>query len=134
MKKSYEKKFNVLIHGIPETRKNVREALIQALGLIHNFMKEGLEISDQTANHVVDYHRLTTRPLYALGLTHNFMKEGLEISDQTANQVVDYHRLTIRPLYVNENQVNRPIIFKFTKATNKRHTFNKVKNLKSYIQ
>ena len=48
MRESYDKRFNVLIHGLPEDPLNSWETPFQTLGLIHKLMKEALLITDPT--------------------------------------------------------------------------------------
>ena len=64
MRESYEKRFNVLIHGIPEQEESAWETPLQTLCLIHTFMKKGLCIEDPTLIPIADYHRLPQRPIY----------------------------------------------------------------------
>ena len=64
MRESYDKRFNVLIHGLPEDPLNSWETPLQTLGLIHKFMKEAPLITDPTMINVVDYHRLSQRPVF----------------------------------------------------------------------
>ena len=71
MKESYEKRFNILIHGIPENSDNPWEAPIETLDRIHNFMNEGLKISNPMAIQLADYHRLPQRPLFKDGVRVN---------------------------------------------------------------
>ena len=71
MKESYEKRFNILIHGIPENSDNPCEAPIETLDRIHNFMNEGLNISNPMAIQLADYHRLPQRPLFKDGVRVN---------------------------------------------------------------
>ena len=67
MTEFYEKRLNVLIGGIPESSDNVWEAPIKTLRLIHNFINDGLKISDPMAIQLADYHRLPQRPLFKNG-------------------------------------------------------------------
>ena len=46
MQESYEKRLNILMHGIPEPNNSVWESSIQTLGAIQNVMKDGLLIYD----------------------------------------------------------------------------------------
>ena len=46
MKESYEKTFNILIHGLPEISSYVWEKPTETLEYVHKFMKDGLLISD----------------------------------------------------------------------------------------
>ena len=42
MKKSYEKRFNILIHGLEEDHSSAWESRQETLQIIHKFMREGL--------------------------------------------------------------------------------------------
>ena len=64
MRESYDKRFNVLIHGLLEDPQNVWETPLQTLAQIHKFMKEALLITDPTMITLADYHRLPQRPIY----------------------------------------------------------------------
>ena len=64
MWESYEKRFNVLIHGILDQEESAWETPLHTLGLIHTFMKKGLRIEDPTLIPLADYHRLPQRPIY----------------------------------------------------------------------
>ena len=64
MRESYEKRFNVLIHGIPVQEESAWETPLQTLGLIHTFMKKGLRFEDPTLIPLADYHRLPQRPIH----------------------------------------------------------------------
>ena len=67
MPESYEKRLNILIHGIPEPNNNVWENSLQTLAAIQNFMKDGLLISDPLTIPLADYHRLPQRPVFRDG-------------------------------------------------------------------
>ena len=67
MQESYEKRINILIHGIPEPNNSVWEIPIQTLGAIQSFMKDGLLISDPLTIPLADYHRLPQRPEFRDG-------------------------------------------------------------------
>ena len=55
---SYEKRFNILIHGIAETTDSAWENLGQTTALVRTFMKEGLLIQEPESVSFVDCHRL----------------------------------------------------------------------------
>ena len=57
-KESYEKTFNILIHGLPEISGKVWEKSTETLEHVHKFMKDGLRISDSKSLPLADYHRL----------------------------------------------------------------------------
>ena len=48
MKESYEKRLNILIHGIQETPVNAWERPDETLSHVYDFMKAGLQIKDPT--------------------------------------------------------------------------------------
>ena len=64
MKESYEKRFNILIHGIPENQESAWETPVQTLDHIQKFLTDGLKISDPSSIPLVDYHRLPQKPVY----------------------------------------------------------------------
>jgi len=64
MKESYEKRFNLLIHGITESVENVWETPSQTLAHVQQFMKDGLQIDNPAEIALADYHRLPQRPLF----------------------------------------------------------------------
>ena len=67
MKEFYEKRLNIVIHGIPENSDSVWEAPTETLGRIHNFMNDRLKISDPMAIQSADYPRLPQRLLFKNG-------------------------------------------------------------------
>ena len=64
MQESYDKRLNVLLHGIEEEGDSVWETRDVTLQKIHDFMKEGLQIVDLTSITLTDYHRLPQQPVY----------------------------------------------------------------------
>ena len=64
MQESYDKRLNVLLHGIEEDGDSVWETRDVTLQKIHDFMKEGLQIVDLTSITLTDYHRLPQQPVY----------------------------------------------------------------------
>ena len=64
VRESYDKRFNVLIHWLPEDPQNVWETPLQTLANIHKFMKEALLITDPTMITLADYHCLSQRSIY----------------------------------------------------------------------
>ena len=66
MKESYEKRLNILVHGLcePDSPWEKRE---ESLTLFHNFMRDGLNIDDPTSIAVIDAHRPPKRPKYSKG-------------------------------------------------------------------
>ena len=64
MKESYEKRFNILIHGLEEDHSSAWESRQETLKTIHKFMREGLCIENPSRFVFADYHRLPQRPVY----------------------------------------------------------------------
>ena len=64
MKESYEKRLNILIHGVQESPVNKRERPDETLARVYNFMKAGLKIKDQTDITLADCHRLPKSPMF----------------------------------------------------------------------
>ena len=64
MKESYEKRFNILIHGLEEDHSSAWESRHETLKTIHKFMREGLCIENPSRFVFADYHRLPQRPVY----------------------------------------------------------------------
>ena len=61
MKESYEKRLNILGHGLREAE-SPWEKREDSLALFHDFMRDGLKIDDPTSIAVVDAYRLPQRP------------------------------------------------------------------------
>ena len=61
MLESYEKRFNLLIHGIDENFRYAWETREQTKHLVEDFMKEGLKIEDPSKIAMADCHRLPQR-------------------------------------------------------------------------
>ena len=66
MKESYEKRLNILVHGLRETE-SPWEKREDSLSLFRDFVKDGLKIDDPTSIAVVDAHRLPQRPIFKNG-------------------------------------------------------------------
>ena len=64
IQESYDKRLNVLLHGIEEDGDSVWETRDVTLQKIYDFMKEGLQIVDLTSITLTDYHRLPQQPVY----------------------------------------------------------------------
>ena len=64
MQESYEKRFNILIHGLEEKCDSAWETPDETLQIVHNFMNEGLKIEQPTDVAIVDCHRLPQHPIY----------------------------------------------------------------------
>ena len=62
---AYSKRFNVLIHGIPEDPKNPWESRDSTVKLFHKFLIDGLKVEDFNELPLVDIHRLPQRPIYS---------------------------------------------------------------------
>ena len=63
MKESYEKRLNILIHGLKEDRNSAWETREETLKIIHQFMREDLNVENPSRFVFADYHRLPQRPL-----------------------------------------------------------------------
>ena len=61
MLESYEKRFNLLIHGIDENYRYAWETREQTKHLVENFIKEGLKIEDPSKIAMAGCHRLPQR-------------------------------------------------------------------------
>ena len=64
MQESYDKRLNILLHGIEEDVDSVWETRDVTLQKIHDFMKEGLQIVDLISITLTDYYRLPQQPVY----------------------------------------------------------------------
>ena len=62
MQESYDKRLNLLIHGIEES--DAWETLEKTKKLLHNFMKDDLLIDDPSTIFLADYHRLPQQPIF----------------------------------------------------------------------
>ena len=60
----YSKRFNYLIHGIPESTGNAWETRQQIERLFRKFVVEGLQIEDPSSIKLADIHRLPQHPVY----------------------------------------------------------------------
>ena len=67
IKDPYEKRFNILIHGLPEISGNAWEKTIEISEHVHKFIKDGLLISDPKSLSLVDYHRFPQQPIFKFG-------------------------------------------------------------------
>ena len=68
MQESYEKRFNILIHGIAETTDSAWENPGQTTALVRTFMKEGLPTQEPESVSFVDCHRLPQRSVFRGGV------------------------------------------------------------------
>ena len=71
MQESYEKRFNILIHGIAETTDSAWENPGQPTALVRTFMKERLLIQEPESVSFVDCHRLPQRSVFRGGVKKN---------------------------------------------------------------
>ena len=62
MKESYDKRLNLLIHGIEEF--DAWKTLEKIKKLIYNFMKDGLLIDDLLTISLADYYHLPQQPIF----------------------------------------------------------------------
>ena len=58
MKETYDKRLNLLIHGLEESETND-----QTTKIFHDFLTEGLQI-DPTSMNIIDIHRLPQKPIF----------------------------------------------------------------------
>ena len=64
MQESYDKRLNVLLHGIEEDGDSMWKTRDVTLQKIQDFMQESLQIVDLTSTTFTDYHRLLQQPVY----------------------------------------------------------------------
>ena len=64
MRKSYEKRMNILIHGLAENFTSAWETRETTKSVIHQFMRNGLKIKDTKKIIMADYHRLRQRLIF----------------------------------------------------------------------
>ena len=64
MQKSYEKRCNILLHGLEESDKSAWETRNETLQIIQNFMREGLKIMQPAEIALADFHRLPQQPVF----------------------------------------------------------------------
>ena len=64
---SYDKRLNILIHGIKENSDSPWKKHEESLDKFHDFLKNGLQIEDPDAVEVVDIHRLPQHPVQRFG-------------------------------------------------------------------
>ena len=67
MQESYNKRMNILIHGVEENEENVWENYQQTLQKFDNFLKEALHIDPKNVE-VADIHRLPQKPVIRRGV------------------------------------------------------------------
>jgi len=60
----YSKRFNYLIHGLPESNENAWETCKQTEKFFHNFLIEGLHLDNSHSIELADIHRLPQHPIY----------------------------------------------------------------------
>ena len=64
MKKSYSKRLNILIHGLPGNEESSREKQETTLEIYKSFLKNGLQIQDPSEIKIADIHCFPQRPMY----------------------------------------------------------------------
>ena len=64
MQESYEKRLNILIHGLEENPTLAWEKVDETRKIVENFLSDGLQISNPSSISFVDLHRLPQRPIY----------------------------------------------------------------------
>ena len=67
MRENYEKRMNILIHGIEEDTKSVWESNVETRLKFNNFISRALKL-DPTAIAIADIHRLPQRPKFKDGI------------------------------------------------------------------
>ena len=67
MRENYEKRMNILIHGIEEDTKSVWESNVETRLKFNNFISGALKL-DPTAIAIADIHRLPQRPKFKNGI------------------------------------------------------------------
>ena len=67
LQESYNKRLNILVHGIKEEDNNVWETREETIAKFRNFVREGLKIEDPEDIEYVDIHRLPQHPVSRLG-------------------------------------------------------------------
>ena len=67
MRENYEKRMNILIHGIEEDTKSVWESNVETRLKFNNFISGALKL-DPTAIAIADIHRLPQRPKFKDGI------------------------------------------------------------------
>ena len=63
MQESYDKRLNLLIHGIEKSDSSWK-TLEKTKKLIHDFIKDGFLIDDPLTISLVDCHRLPQQPIF----------------------------------------------------------------------
>ena len=69
MQESYDKRLNILIHGIRENSNNAWEKREETIAKFKNFLKNGLKMDDTEDVEYVDIHRLPQHPVKKNGKT-----------------------------------------------------------------
>ena len=64
MQESYEKRLNILIHGLDENPTLAWEKVDETRKIVENFLSDGLQISNPSSISFVDLHRLPQRSIY----------------------------------------------------------------------
>ena len=63
MKETFNKRLNLLIHGLEESETNAWETKDQTTKIFHDFLTEGLQI-DPTSMNIIDIQKLPQRPIF----------------------------------------------------------------------
>ena len=64
MQESYDKRLNVLIHGLEESNKTDWETREITQETIYEFFQKGLQIKEPRTIELIDCHRLPQRPIF----------------------------------------------------------------------
>ena len=65
MKESYEKRLNILIHGIQESLVNAWERPGEILAHVYDFMKASLQVKNPTEIGLANCHQLPQSPMFS---------------------------------------------------------------------
>jgi len=109
MNEAYNKQLNILIHGLEENCKSARKSRDETINIIHDFMKDGLNL-DFTKFAFVDYHRFPQCPVF--------------------NDEERVNRPVIIQLY---NAADKRLIYSNLKKLKTYNVLGRVMNLKPYM-
>jgi len=64
MQESYDKRFNILFHGLEESNTNAWETREETQKILYKFLQNGLKIQNPSTIVMADFHRLPQQPIY----------------------------------------------------------------------
>ena len=67
IKELYDKRFNIIIHGLGENLTSPQEKHEKPVSNSHEFMTKGLKIVEPSSIHLVDIHQMLQSPVYKNG-------------------------------------------------------------------